>query len=180
MRCSGRILMKSLQMGRKTALFVDIDGVISLWGFAPTTPPDGVWTQVDGITHFLSAEAAETLRGLTDVFAPVWATGWEEKANEYLPHALGLGPWPYLDLDGHGRGPGTSTRAHWKLEPVEHHAAGAPLAWIDDAVNDAVREWAAARPAPTLLIETDPAIGLTAAHGARLRRFAAEAAAAAA
>lgn len=180
MRPSGEILMNSLRMSRKPALFVDIDGVISLWGFPPAQRPTGIWTQVDGITHFLSSEAAETLRALQSEFSCVWASGWEEKANEYLPHALGLGPWPHLDLDGHARGAGTSVRAHWKLAAVEAHAAGAPLAWIDDAVNDAVRAWAGQRAAPTLLVETEPAIGLTASHGARLRRFAAEAAAAAA
>lgn len=172
--------MNSLQMSRKPALFVDIDGVISLWGFSPTSPPDGVWTGVDGITHFLSREAAETLRDVAHEFDCVWASGWEEKANEYLPFHLGIGPWPHLDLDGHARGAGTSVRAHWKLDAVEAYADGRPLAWIDDAVNDAVRAWAARRAAPTLLVETDPAIGLTGPHGVDLRRFAAAAGAAAA
>jgi hypothetical protein len=163
-------------MDRKPSLFIDIDGVISLWGFAQADTPPGVWTLVDGIAHFLSAEAAETLRELHAEFECVWASGWEEKANEYLPHALGLGPWPYLELDGRGAA-GTSTAAHWKLGAVEAQAAGGPLAWVDDAVDDTVRAWAAERAAPTLLVETDPARGLTTSDGARLRRFAGEAAA---
>ncbi|HEX6387888.1 MAG TPA: hypothetical protein VFZ89_00520 [Solirubrobacteraceae bacterium] len=165
-------------MGRKPSLFIDIDGVLSLWGFAQADPPPGAWTLVDGIAHFLSAEAAETLRGVQSDFACVWASGWEEKANEYLPHALGLGPWPYLELDRRTR-PGTSVAAHWKLGAVEAHAAGGALAWIDDDVDDGVRAWVAARNVPTLLIQPDPARGLTAGDGERLRRFAAEAAAAA-
>ena len=32
---------------------------------------------------------------------------------------------------------------------------------LDDALNDACREWADARSAPTLLVETDPTRGLT-------------------
>jgi hypothetical protein len=172
--------MKFLGMSRKPHLFVDIDGVISLWGFAPADRPDGCWTIVDGIAHFLSAAAAETLRAVEPFFDCVWASGWEEKANEYLPHALGLGPWPHLDLDGHARGAGSSVRAHWKLDAVETYAAGAPLAWIDDAVNDAVRDWARARPAATLLVETNPSTGLTSAQGLDLRRFATAAAAGAA
>ncbi len=166
-------------MGCKPRLFVDIDGVLSLWGFAPGGSP-GIWTQIDGIAHFLSTEAAETLRELDGLFTCFWASGWEEKANEYLPHLLQLGPWPFLELDGHARGAGTSVRAHWKLEALQMAAEDAPIAWIDDAFNDAVRDWAAARAAPTLLIETVPAIGFTRAHGDRLRRFAAEAADAAA
>jgi hypothetical protein len=163
-------------MGRKPPLFVDIDGVISLWGFAQSAAPRGTWTLVDGITHLLSAEAAETLRPLQSEFECVWASGWEEKANEYLPFALGLGPWPHLVLDGRADA-GTSVHAHWKLGAIEEYAAGRPLAWIDDAVDDGVRAWARDRHAPTLLIETDPARGLTSADGTRLRRFAAEAAA---
>ena len=159
-------------MKAKSALFIDIDGVISLWGFAEHERPAGIWTLVDRIPHFLSREAATTLISVQDLFDPVWCTGWEEKANEYLPHALGLGPWPWVDLDGHARGAGTSVRAHWKLEAVERVADGRPLAWIDDAVNDAVREWAAARAAPTLLVETSPETGLVAAHADVLRRFA--------
>jgi len=163
-------------MRRKPSLFVDIDGVISLWGFARSSPPAGTWTLVDGIAHLLSAEAAETLRALQSEFECVWASGWEEKANEYLPHALRLGPWPHLALDARGA-PGTSVHAHWKLAAVEEHAAGGALAWIDDAVDDTVRTWAAQRAAPTLLIETLPAYGLTRTDGERLLRFAAEAAA---
>jgi len=169
-------VLKFLRMTRKPLLFVDIDGVLSLFGFAHATDLDGIWTLVDGIPHFFSVAAAETLRALEPAFECVWASGWEEKANEYLPHVAQLGPWPFLTLDGHAAGPGSSVRAHWKLDAVERHAAGRRLAWIDDAVNDAVRDWAASRPA-TLLIETDPAVGLSAGDGERLRRFAAQAAA---
>jgi hypothetical protein len=160
-------------MPRKPLLFVDIDGVLSVWGFAPDKRPDGAWLQVDGIAHFLSHTAARTLRDVADAFECVWASGWEEKANEYLPSALGLGPWPYLELGDAATGPGTSTRAHWKLGAVEERAAGRPLAWIDDAVNDAVRAWAHERGAPTLLVETEPVTGLTGADGRRLAGFAA-------
>ena len=55
---------------------------------------------VDGIAHFLSATAGEHLRRLSERFELVWCTGWEEKANEYLPLALGLpGPLPHLVFD---------------------------------------------------------------------------------
>jgi hypothetical protein len=165
-------------MARKPSLFIDIDGVLSLWGFAQAQPPPGAWTLVDGIPHFLSSEAAETLRDIASDFDCVWASGWEEKANEYLPHALGLGPWPYLDLDRRAQ-PGTSVAAHWKLAAVEAHAAGGALAWIDDAFDDEVRLWARARKVPTLLINAYPAHGLTRSDGDRLRRFAEAAAGAA-
>jgi hypothetical protein len=43
------------------------------------------------------------------------------------------------------------------------------LAWIDDAVDESVRSWAAQRAAPTLLIETQPVRAFTKADGERLR-----------
>ena len=44
---------------------------------------------IDGIPHFLSATAAAHLLELAEHFELVWASGWEEKANEHLPHLLG-------------------------------------------------------------------------------------------
>ena len=94
---------------------VDIDGVVSLFGgsgpsarrpsapFAPTESPEeaggtaGSFHSIDGIPHFLSSTAAAHLLELASAFDLVWASGWEEKANEYLPHLLGLdGPLPFL------------------------------------------------------------------------------------
>lgn len=145
-------------------LLVDVDGVISLFGFPLHARPAGRFEMVDGIAHFLSASAGEHLRRLADVFEPIWCTGWEEKANEYLPRALGLDePWPYLSFE-RAAGPGVSTQGHWKLEAIDAYCETRPLAWIDDAHGDACEAWAAARQAAgaaTLLVTTEPAVGLT-------------------
>ena len=51
---------------------------------------------------------------------------------------------------------------HWKLAAIERYAGEErPVAWIDDAHDEHCRFWATARPGPTLLIGTDPAVGLT-------------------
>src|ERR1700736_6077654 len=71
-------------------LLLDIDGVISLFGFDPVRKPDGQFLAVDGIPHFVSAEAAEQVLALADDYELVWCSGWEEKADEHLPLALGL------------------------------------------------------------------------------------------
>jgi hypothetical protein len=143
-------------------LLIDVDGVISLFGFDPTQPPQGSFEMVDGIAHLLSATAGEHLTRLHATFEPVWCTGWEEKANEYLPHALGLpGPFPYLSFAGDV----PNVAGHWKLDAIDAYAGPLrPLAWIDDAHDDRCRRWAEARPGPTLLISTNPATGLTADH----------------
>jgi HAD domain in Swiss Army Knife RNA repair proteins len=145
-------------MRAKPLLFVDVDGVISLFGFPPEAVPPGSFLMVEGIAHFLSASAGEHLRRLAERFEPVWCTGWEERANEHLPHALELpGPYPCLSFERDvGR-----THAHWKLDAIEAYAGERPLAWIDDGHDEGCAAWASARSSPTLLVTTAPAVGLT-------------------
>jgi hypothetical protein len=149
-------------MHRKPLLLVDIDGVISLYGFPPDERPSGRFELVDGIAHFLSATAGPYLLDLAGSYDLVWCSGWEEKANDYLPRALGLdGPLPYLVFDHKPAG----GRPHWKLPAIDAYAGPErALAWIDDAHDDESRAWAVARPGPTLLVDTEPATGMTGEH----------------
>ncbi|MEA2305045.1 MAG: hypothetical protein QOH43_2325 [Solirubrobacteraceae bacterium] len=155
-------------MRRPPLLLVDIDGVISLWGFPPDDRPPGVWALVDGIGHYLSTTAADHLRALAADFELVWCSGWEEKANQELPAAIGVGPLPFLSFD---RVP-TPGNTHWKLGAIDEHAGDRPVAWIDDAFTPACETWARQRSGPTLLVPTLPATGLTAAEAAVLRDWA--------
>lgn len=140
---------------------LDIDGVISLFGFPASHPPPGRFHAIEGIPHYLSATAASQLTRLANDFELVWASGWEERANDHLPHLLRLpSPLPFLTFERRNA-VGSSMSAHWKLEAVQAHAGRRPLAWVDDAFNDACERWAAEREAPTLLIATQPAVGLT-------------------
>lgn len=154
----------------KPLLLIDVDGVVSLFGFDPTRRPAGRFEMVDGIAHFLSATAGEHLRVLALTFDLVWCTGWEEKADEYLPLALGLpSGLPHLTFQ---RSVGKAN-THWKLDAIDALAGpDRPLAWLDDAHDDRCRVWADARRGPTLLVGTEPAIGLTEAHVAQLRAWA--------
>jgi hypothetical protein len=155
---------------QRPLLLLDIDGVISLFGFDSTDPPPGRFLLVDGIVHYLSATAGELVRSLGERFEMVWCSGWEEKADEHLPHALGLpSGLPHLGFAPDMRGTGR----HWKLAAIERYAGGRrPLAWVDDAFDDSCHRWARERPSPTLLVATEPAIGLTSSHAARLRGWA--------
>jgi hypothetical protein len=159
-------------------LMVDIDGVISLFGGrqlgagwqqqgapAEGQPIVGSLHSIDGTLHYLSSTAAAHLLALVSVFDLVWASGWEERANEHLPHLLGLpAELPFLRFS---RAVGRS-HAHWKLEAIDAYAGERPLAWVDDALDDACREWARTRTAPTLLVQTEPERGLTEREAARL------------
>lgn len=165
-----------LQIGNRPLLLVDIDGVISLWGFDSNERPEGQWHNIEGIGHFLSSTAAAHLHDLAETFDPVWCSGWEEKADEHLPALLGCPRLPHLSFDRTsvgGRGPTASMAGHWKLAAIDDHAGDRPLAWVDDALDEACERWAATRGAPTLLVRTDPAVGLTARHAEQLRAWAA-------
>jgi hypothetical protein len=167
----------------KPLLMVDIDGVISLFGSPEhpgaqppganrkpgAAPRDGTFHSIDGIPHFLSAAAAAHLLGLAEDFDLVWASGWEDRAEEHLPRLLGLPEGlPFLRFE---RSPGGG-HAHWKLAAIDAYAGMRPLAWIDDAFNQACRKWASERSAPTLLVDTAPADGLTTREAELLARWA--------
>jgi hypothetical protein len=160
----------------KPLLMVDIDGVISLFGVSvlpggERRPAAGSFHSIEGIPHFLSSTAAAHLLELSRLFELVWASGWEERANDHLPHLLGLPRGlPFLRFS---RAVGRSN-AHWKLDAIEAHARGRALAWVDDALNEECHEWAAARAAPTLLVQTEPERGLTALEAQLLTSWAAE------
>lgn len=145
----------------RPVLFVDVDGVISLFGFNPSDQVPGSFHSIDGIIHCIGHDAAGRLARLESRFELVWATGWEEKANEYLVHILEMaGELPVLTFDGRARF-GT---AHWKLEALDEYAGSRPLAWIDDSLDPSCYEWADERPTPTLLVPTEPDVGLLDLH----------------
>ena len=152
-------------------LLIDVDGVISLYGFDSARPPAGRFLLVDGILHFLSATAGEHLRELSRSFDLAWCSGWEEKANDYLPSALGLpGSLPHVSFDD----PTRLVAAHWKLNGIDRFCVdpSRPLAWIDDAHDDGCGTWAQGRPGPTLLVTTDPSVGITDTHVTELLAWA--------
>jgi hypothetical protein len=157
-------------------LFVDVDGVISLFGFTPGVPElPGPLHWIDGVAHCIPDSVGQRLVRLADRFELVWATGWEERANEHLPFLLGL---PFRDLpclvfDGRA----VFGSAHWKLDAIDEYAGDRPAAWVDDNIDETCRGWAESRSAPTLIVQTLSAVGLTDEHVEELLGWAAETAA---
>jgi hypothetical protein len=144
-------------------LFVDVDGVISLFGFAPTIDSlPGPLHWIDGVAHCIPLDVGGRLVTLADHFDLVWATGWEERANEHLPYILQLpfGNLPCLSFEGRA----VFGSAHWKLDALEQYAGTRPAAWVDDNIDESCVAWAEGRPAPTLIVETEPSTGLTDDH----------------
>jgi hypothetical protein len=169
-------------------LAIDVDGVISLFGFDSPPPPETArWELIDGTPHCLSIAAAERILRLADRFQLVWATGWQDRANDRLSLLTGIGPLPVIEFDAHrdrGESSGTegsapeagepgaaagTTAAHWKLDAVTKFCGDRALAWIDDSFDASCFEWAASREAagvPTLLVPTEPEIGFEEAQAA--------------
>ena len=138
-------------------LAVDVDGVISIFGFDEPPGPDVArFELIDGVVHCISLRSGERLRRLAERFELIWATGWEDKANYYLPALLDLPELPHLTFDGAAR----FGSAHWKLGPLEEHCRGRALAWLDDNLDESCYEWARQRPEPTLLMPTRSARGI--------------------
>jgi hypothetical protein len=148
-------------------LAVDIDGVISLFGYEEQ-PPNTRLQLVDGVPHCISLPVGDRLLRLSEHFELVWASGWEDKANFYLPQLLGLPELPYVGFDVAPRSGG----AHWKLGALETYAGERAVAWIDDNFDASCYEWAERRTAPTLLVPTEPHLGLEEGHVAALESWA--------
>jgi hypothetical protein len=140
-------------------LFVDVDGVISLFGFPHGDPPPGRYHSVEGVLHYINEACGPRLERLSESYELVWATGWEEKANEHLPHLLRLGvsELPVVLFDS-GAVWGS---AHWKLGALDEYARGRPAAWVDDFLDEECHRWADGRDEPTLLVRTESHTGLT-------------------
>ena len=147
----------------KPILFLDVDGVISLFGFSPTIPAlPGPIHWVDGVAHCIPDDVGERVTRLSEHFDLVWATGWEQRANEHLPFLLGLpfGDLPCLTFGGRA----VFGSAHWKLDAIQEYAGERPAAWLDDSVDETCHAWADSREAPTLIVVTKSWEGLQDEH----------------
>jgi hypothetical protein len=143
-------------------LALDVDGVISVFGFeGGLDQVPGRFHLIDGMAHCIPEGIGRRVLRLADEYEIIWATGWEDRANDRLPEILGLpAELPFLTFDGHA----SFGTAHWKIDPIERYAGDRPLAWVDDCLDESCRDWASGREAPTLLVDTDPTEGLTEDH----------------
>lgn len=147
-------------MIQRPILAVDVDGVISLFGFEEQPDRSVARMQlIDGTIHFISNAAGGRLLRLAEHYDLIWATGWEDRANFSLPVLLGIPEMHHLTFDGAAR----FGSAHWKLGPLTEYGRGRALAWIDDNFDESCYAWARERQAagePTLLVPTESHIGI--------------------
>lgn len=115
-------------------LFLDVDGPLNPYEAKPTQRPDGYETH-----HIVPPGWSQAIRvWLNPTHGPmllefaekngaelVWATTWEDGANESIGPRIGLPELPVVHF-------GTMNRNDWKWLAVAKYAQGSPFAWLDD------------------------------------------------
>lgn len=131
-------------MKGRPLLLLDVDGVLCPIG-------DRSETLVSiGASHLrYEEETPQRLRSLVDHFVLVWATSWEEEANEVVGPALGLPLLPVVRF-GHWDPPQGVT---WKLPAIQQYVGERACAWVDDDIGRDAHAWARARGIPTRFLE---------------------------
>lgn len=141
-------------------LLVDIDGVLNVYGVdgCPAGYAEYDLFPEDEEPTRLAAIHGDWLRELGSVFDLVWASGWGFQANELVAPILGLNEMPHVPM------PEIPFPPREKLPSIDAYVGDRPAAWVDDVVVPEARTWAAARAAPTKLVETNHTIGLQRHH----------------
>lgn len=136
----------------KPLCLLDVDGVINLLGAGVDEPcfAIGAYGYVVRATVAIDARLAR----LHDTCEIVWFTAWAGGASVGLAEHVGLPFVEFLDY------PQTAPGESWKINGLMAIAGDRALVLIDDEVGNDMREWAASRAHPTLLLQTDPARGL--------------------
>ncbi|MBX6751379.1 MAG: hypothetical protein IRY85_17230 [Micromonosporaceae bacterium] len=151
------------ERNQRVILFLDVDGVLIPYG--NQAAPDSATVLFGG------PEADEELLSRIDpTLGPrllslgcelVWATGWEDDANEVISPRVGLPQLPVLawSFDSLEYGP---AGLHWKTRDLIAWAGGRPFVWVDDEISTVDRDWVALDYAGhALLHRVDSRTGLT-------------------
>lgn len=148
-------------------LLVDVDGVLNPWEAAECPPGFREYSFFPGERVLLSEGHGELLRELAASFELVWATAWEHRANRLICPVIELPELPVIEF------PLAGTDFFFRKLPAVIESVGdRPCAWIDDDHHPDHHEWARERGVPTLIVDIDPAVGLTADVAADLVKWA--------
>jgi hypothetical protein len=149
-------------------LLVDVDGVLNPWHAIDCPPGFREYSFFPGERVLLSEGHGDLLRELASSFELVWATAWEHRANRLICPVIALPELPVIEFPV--TGPDYVFR---KLPAVIDSVGDRPCAWIDDEHHPAHYRWARERGVPTLIVDIDPAEGLTARVAKQLAEWAA-------
>jgi hypothetical protein len=148
-------------------LLVDVDGVLNPW--AAERCPAGYceYGFFPGERVLLSASHGEMLASLATSYELVWATAWQHEANRLICPTFALPDLPVIEF--RLTEPDFCFR---KLPAVIEAVGDRACAWIDDEHQPDHYDWAARRGVPTLIVDIDPAEGLTGEVGEQLAQWA--------
>lgn len=180
-------------MPEKPVLMLDVDGVLAPFGTDEWCPDGYYERRFGGMSVYLSDHNATRLARLRQYVDLMWATAWEDQANELLLPSLSLeAPLPciYFDhrIENRGEGPevqGASRRLKetifdpgvrtWKLPWIRQWAEmnpTRPFIWVDDEIDKDAFSWADEREIPTLMLRANPCVGFTDAHADLIEQWA--------
>jgi HAD domain in Swiss Army Knife RNA repair proteins len=152
----------------RPVLLVDVDGVLNPWHAERCPAGYSEYDFFPGERVLLSPGHGELLTSLASAYELVWATAWEHRANKLICPVLAMPELPVIEFPLSGRD------VDFRKLPAVIDAIGErPCAWIDDAHQPDHYTWARERAVPTLLIDIDPAVGLTSGVIATLADWAA-------
>lgn len=123
----------------KPLLLLDVDGVLLPFDACSALP------------------LGDTLQELQEKYDLIWATMWEDRANEMLSPFYGLPDLPVIRFENYIYWDHTTTP---KLFDIQAFVQDRAFVWIDDAILPDAISWAERR-GKALLLRTDPRIGLT-------------------
>jgi hypothetical protein len=152
----------------RPVLLVDVDGVLNPWQAARCPPGFREYSFFPGERVLLSKGHGDLLRDLSGPFELVWATAWEHRANRLICPVIALPELPVIEFPLAG-----TDYFFRKLPAVIESVGDRPCAWIDDEHHPAHYKWARDRGVPTLIVDIDPAVGLTTQVAADLADWAA-------
>lgn len=172
----------------KPLLLLDVDGPLNPWkqvgkrgrrgGGGRRILPGytahdlrGVIGFPDGLQVILNPAHNDALRALSETFTLIWATAWQEEANEFIGPLLGLRHLPVIEWPAHvvedqrREGRNGSWKTPWVSRWLAYYAPGIPWAWVDDEVNRYDRFWFAQHhyggdPGPHLIHRVEEGRGL--------------------
>ena len=159
-------------MNDQPLLLLDIDGCLS-----PVAEqrgrllPRGVeWLDLEcgwSLPVRFDSRLPAWLARLSSAFELVWATSWQDVANDAVAPFLGLPALPVVWFLGERASVELgSFTAGAKLPAIGAYIGERPAAWIDDGITPTAKRWAVRRDQahPTLFLKTNPVIGVTERH----------------
>ncbi len=162
-------------------LMIDVDGPLNPYAAKPHRRPEGYQTYRFMTPRWRAAERqrlsawglpqkrAKPLRVWLNTdhgtalaalpFELVWATTWEQEANDFVAPALGLPGLPFVAWEDPR--PEPADGVFWKTPQIVAWAKGRSFAWIDDEITDADHAWVRANHDGRALVHRiDPRSGL--------------------